>query len=151
MRGDYMLSAVTRALTAHYGDTLPVLTERPVQKKKPSDGEEIREYLFVHQINRDQAPDNYKRYNRFYFFDIRYHSDDKEQTQYRRFAQVAEELSEILLYIETDDQPAKASSIRSEVQDGILHTFVDYPIRVLRQTEPEPIMETLDFGEHLKE
>lgn len=143
MRGDYMLSAVTKAVVGRFGRDM-VYPERP-QQGAP------KEYLFVHQINREQAPDNGLFHNRFYFFDIRYHPDDKKKTSYRRFTEITEELSEILLYVETDDQPVKASSMRSEIVDGVLHFFVDYPVRVYFYTDPIPDMETLDIGEHLKE
>lgn len=144
MRGDYMLSAVTQAVSAHFGKQLLVINERPAQNAPT-------EYLFIHQINREQTPDNGPFHNRFYFFDIRFHPDDKKKSQYHRFAEVAEELTECLLYVDTDDQPVKASSMRSEIQDGVLHFFVDYPVRVIAPVPTDPKMHELDIDEKLKE
>lgn len=144
MRGDYMISAVTRALTGRFRDHPPVHTERPAQNV-------AGEYIFVHQINREQQPDTFRRYNRFYFFDIRFHPDDKRGSQYRRTAEIIEELTECLRLVATDDLPVRASSMRSEVRDGVLHFFVDYPVRVLVEAPEEPKMEQLDIDEKLKE
>jgi hypothetical protein len=139
-----MLSAVTKELTGYYGDNLAVYNERPAQNAP-------MEYLFVHQLNREQTPDNGRFHNRFYFFDIRFHPDDKMKTQYHRFVEIVEELTEYLTYVATDDQPVKASSMRSEVQDGVLHFFVDYPVRVMLDLPRDPVMEDLDIKENLKE
>lgn len=144
MRGDYMLSAVTRALTEHFKGEMSVVTEVPAQGA-------ASEYLFVHQINREQKPDNGSFYNRFYFFDIRYHPDSKIGSQYRRMTELEEALTECLHLIPTDDQPVKASSMKSERPEGVLHFFVDYPVRVIQTPTTMPVMETVKVNEHLKE
>ena len=142
MRGDYMLSAVTKAVVAKFGGDM-VLVERPTQNAPGA-------YLFVHQLNRDQNPDNGPFHNRHYFFDIRYHPDDRTGTEHRNFTIIEEKLTDALAYISTDDQLAKASSMRSEIQNGVLHFFVDYPIRVMLQKEFVPDMEELDINENIK-
>ena len=136
-----MLSAITKALVDKFGSGM-IMAERPTQNTPG-------EYLFVHQINREQTPDNGPFHNRFYFFDIRFHPDDKTGTAYRRFTVIEEELTEALLYVKTDDQPVKARSMRSEIQNGVLHFFVDYPVRVLLPAEPIPDMKTYDLNENL--
>ena len=138
-----MLPAVTKAVSGSIPN-IAVYNERPTQNAP-------KEYLFVSQINREQTPDNGRFFNRFYFFDIRYHPNDKVMTQYKRFTQIIEELTEALTYIETEDQPVKASTMRSEIQDGVLHFFVDYPVRVIRQKAPVPNMEELELEENIKE
>lgn len=144
MQGDFMLSAVTRALTAYFGATLAVYNERSVQNT-------AGEFLFVQELNREQRPDNYQHYNRFYFFNIRYHPDQRKKTQHHKTAEIQEALMECLLYIDTQQTPIRAASMRSEVQDGVLHFFVEYPVRVLRRPPPDPRMETLDLDEKIKE
>lgn len=146
MRGDYMLSAITKAIVAEFQQepVIAVFTERPTQNAP-------NEYLFVHQINFEQTPDMGNASNRFYFFDIRYHPDTKTGTEYRTVTRVTERLAECLLYVETDDQLAKASSMRSEIQDGVLHFFVDYPVRVRYQLPEQPKMEDIDIKENVKE
>lgn len=141
-----MLSAVTKAVVAEFEQepVIAVFTERPTQDAP-------KKYLFVHHINFEQNPDMGNAANRFYFFDIRFHPDDKTSTEYRNFAKVTERLAECLLYVETDDQPAKATSMRSEIQDGVLHFFVDYPIRVRYRLPEQPKMEELDIRENVKE
>jgi len=144
MRGNYMMSAVTRALTKHFGGDLVVANEVIIQNAPG-------EYLFVHQINSEQSPSNGRFHNRFYFFNIRYHPDTKKHSQNKRISEITEQLYRCLTYIKTDDQPVKASSMRTEVHDGVLHFFVDYPIRVILPAPDVPDMQTLDINENLKE
>ena len=144
MRGNYMLSAVTKALADHFGGEIAVANETVIQDVPG-------EYLFASQINSEQKPSNWRFHDRFYFFDIRFHPDAKTQTQNKRMAEIAERLRECLAYIETDDQPVKAASMRTETQDGVLHFFVDYPLRVLLKPPADPKMLGLSIDENLKE
>lgn len=144
MRGNYMLSAVTRALSSHFEGRPPVVKEITMQDTP-------KEFLFVQQLNHEQSPDNGCFFNRNYFFDVRYHPNKKELTQNERITKVEEQLLECLAMIATDDRPIRAALIKTEVQDGVLHCFVDYPVRVMREREKQPGMNTLVLDEKLKE
>lgn len=138
-----MLSAVTKAVKKRFPD-IKIAKERLEQKAG-------QEFFFISEINREQNPDFGNAHNRYYFFDIRYHPDDKSHSQNTKIAEVSEGLYECLTYIETDDQPAKATRLYAEPKDGVLHFFVDYFIRVHRTSPQLPDMQELDVKEHLKE
>ena len=139
-----MLSAVTRALSGCFAGN-PAVANEIILQGAPG------EFLFVQQLNAEQSPDNGRFHNRFYFFDVRFHPDAKEKTQNRRIAEVSERLLECLQLIETDDRPVRASRVRLEQQDGVLHCFVDYPVRVIAPQPPQPDMRELEHRENVKE
>jgi hypothetical protein len=138
-----MLSAVSAAVNAEFKDGPVCYVEVPAQGCAP-------EYLFVAQLQDEQTPDNRLRFNRYYFFDVRYHRDDKKGSQYRKTAAIAERLKGCLQLVATDDKPVRASSIRSETVDGVLHVFADYPVRVMLPEPETPDMETLAVTEKIK-
>lgn len=144
VEGKYMLSAVTRAVAAGVSDEIDVYNEIPVQGAKLP-------YVFVQQINMEQQPDNPRRHNRFYLFDVRYHPDEKTGSAYGETAAMVERLCACLWIIDTADQPVRARSIRTEIADGVLHVFAEYPVRVLVAPDDEPMMESLDIQEKIKE
>lgn len=143
MRGDYMLSAVTRAVSGCFKGK-PAVANETLMQNAPG------EFLFVQQLNNEQTPDNKRFHNRFYFFDVRFHPDNREKTNNRRVAEITERLMECLCEIQTDDQPVRASRIRAEVQDGVLHCFADYPVRVIEEAVQLPQMQGLAHNENLK-
>ncbi len=139
-----MLSAVSAAVNAEFKKSPKSYIEVPAQGY-------TLPYIFVSQLNTEQTPDTRLRFSRFYFFDVRYHPDDKKKSQNREIANIAERLKECLRLIPTDDKPVRASSIRSEVVDGVLHVFADYPVRVMLPEPKVPSMETLKTTENIKE
>jgi hypothetical protein len=139
-----MLSAVSKAVNAEFKDGTKCYVEVPVQ------GCELP-YLFVAQLQAAQEPDTRLRFNRHYFFDVRYHPDVEHGSRYREMARVAERLMGCLQLVPTDDTPVRASSVRSETVDGVLHVFADYPVRVMLPEPEVPDMETLEITEKIKE
>ncbi len=144
MRGDYMLSAVSKAVNAEFNQAPECYIEVPAQGARLP-------YIFVAQLQTEQTPDNRLRFNRYYFFDVRYHPDDKKGSQYREITNVAERLKACLRQIPTDDVPVRATSIRSETVDGVLHVFADYFVRVMLPEPEAPDMQTIKTIGNIKE
>lgn len=85
--------------------------------------------------------------NRVQPFDIMYfpYDENDNQTMYN-VARVAIEALEI---IDVGDRKLRGTNISYEIQDGVLHIFVNYNVLV-RPLNPEYYMETLDTDIGLK-
>lgn len=90
------------------------------------------------------------RYRRVYSLDIEYHPEEREKIA-RELAEVADTLSMALEYIHIGDNLTRGTGIHYEVQDGVLHFFIDYDFFVFKVLDREEYMETLIQTGHLKE
>lgn len=90
------------------------------------------------------------RYRRVYSLDIEYRPEEREKIA-RELAEVADTLSMALEYISIGDNLTRGSGIHYEVQDGVLHFFIDYDFFVFKVLDREEYMETLIQTGHLKE
>ncbi len=89
-------------------------------------------------------------YLREYPFNIMYFPKDENHAKSEMYHMV-ERLFLAIEYINVLDNLRRASKMRYEIVDGVLHFFVTYSMYVKRFTEPEPTMETLDYKSTLEE
>lgn len=81
------------------------------------------------------------RYKESHSFDIHYFP---KENFVREMHQVSDVLFEILEYIDTGEGLLRGSNLRSNIQDGVLHFFVDYEFFVMKNRKREAPMEELD-------
>lgn len=81
------------------------------------------------------------RYKESHSFDIHYFP---KENLVREMHQVSDVLFEILEYIDTGEGLLRGSNLRSNIQDGVLHFFVDYEFFVMKNRKREEPMEELD-------
>lgn len=81
------------------------------------------------------------RYKASHSFDIHYFP---KENLVGEMHQVSDALFEILEYIDTGEGLLRGSNLRSNIQDGILHFFVDYEFFVMKNRKREEPMEELD-------
>ena len=83
-------------------------------------------------------------YLRVWPFDIMYFPEDENNAK-SEMHHMAEALFLALEYINVLDNLRRASKMRYEIVDGVLHFFVTYSMYVKRITDAEPTMDSLDY------
>ena len=106
--------------------------------------------FFVRTLEVSQELVIRNRYRRVYHLDIEYHPEDRQQTA-REITDVANTMLMAMEYIYIGDDLTRGTNIRYEVQDKVLHFFVDYDFFVFKVLEEEEYMETLTQTQYLKE
>ncbi len=103
--------------------------------------------FYIHLLKATDEPYPSDIKNRVQPFDIMYfpYDENDNQTMYN-VARVAIEALEI---IDVGDRKLRGTNISYEIQDGVLHIFVNYNVLV-RPLKPEYYMETLDTDIGLK-
>ncbi len=81
------------------------------------------------------------RYEAFHSFDIHYFPKENKAG---KMYQVADALCSLLEYIKTEEGMIRGENLRSKIQDGVLHFFVDYKFFTMKHVEREGFMEYLD-------
>lgn len=89
------------------------------------------------------------RYRRVYSLDIEYHPREK-QKKTREIAAVANTLLMSLEYINIGDNLTRGTNIYYEVQDKVLHFFIDYDFHVFKVLEKAELMEELQQNSYVK-
>ncbi len=84
-------------------------------------------------------------YLRSYPFDIHFFQNEDNESK-AGMHHMAESLFLAVEYINVLDNLRRASKMRYEIVDGVLHFFVTYSMYVKRITEPEPTMETITYN-----
>lgn len=89
------------------------------------------------------------RYYREHSFDVHYFPKS-QHCPAREINEIADRLFMALEYVPLPDGLARGTDMRREVQDGVLHFFVNYNVFVLKQNDPIPRMRTLRQVQKLK-
>lgn len=137
-----IIKSISKAIYEHF-DKPDIYIETPEQGYR-------HPYFFIKLLNTEQKPDAHRKFNREYFFDIRYHPDKSKTSRYLELIKVEEGLRECLYLVNTDTFFIRAIRFNTEVADGVLHLFVTYPFRVYQPYPVTPDMETLEQIHHLK-
>lgn len=106
--------------------------------------------FFVRTLEVSQELVVRNRYRRVYSMDIEYHPSDYE-TVVREIQQVADTLLMQLEYIHVGENLTRGTDIRYEVQDKVLHFFVDYDFFVFKVLDRTENMEDLIQTQEVKE
>lgn len=107
--------------------------------------------IFIHQVDAGHRPELGKSGWWDYIIDIRCHPDTMRTNIDTWSRGLAVMILETVEYIEVSGQLVKSQSTEWKVEDGVLHVIVKYSFRVYRVRDEVPDMQTLAYGERIKE
>ncbi len=134
MGNDLITGVMTRLRDTFGEDTTIYLDEVKQELNEPC--------FFVRTLEISQELVVSNRYRRIYHLDIEYHPKDRQQTS-REIADVANTMLMAMEYIHIGENLTRGTNIRYEVQDKVLHFFVDYDFFVFKVPDEVPYMENL--------
>lgn len=138
-----VFNGISCALHETFGDEYTIYTESIKQGFK-----EPCFHIIALQPTNEQAIDTY--YLRDYPMNIMYFPKDENHAKTEMY-NMAERLFLAVEYIKVLDNLRRASKMRYEIVDGVLHFFVTYSMYVKEITAAEPAMETLEYNATLEE
>lgn len=141
MGNDLITGVMTRLRDTFGEDTTVYFDEVKQELNEPC--------FFVRTLEVSQELVVRNRYRRVYHLDIEYHPEDRQQTA-REIADVANTMLMAMEYIHIGENLTRGTNIRYEVQDKVLHFFVDYDFFVFKVLEEEEYMETLTQTQYVK-
>jgi|P827metagenome_2_1110787.scaffolds.fasta_scaffold00165_67 hypothetical protein len=141
MGNDLITGVMTRLRDTFGEDTTVYFDEVKQELNEPC--------FFVRTLEVSQELVVRNRYRRIYHLDIEYHPEDRQQTA-REIADVANTMLMAMEYIHIGENLTRGTNIRYEVQDKVLHFFVDYDFFVFKVLEEEEYMETLTQTQYVK-
>ena len=141
MGNDLITGVMTRLRDTFGEDTTVYFDEVKQELNEPC--------FFVRTLEISQELVVRNRYRRVYHLDIEYHPEDRQQTA-REIADVANAMLMAMEYIHIGENLTRGTNIRYEVQDKVLHFFVDYDFFVFKVLEEEEYMETLTQTQYVK-
>lgn len=146
LTGQDVVSAIAIKLRNRFSKTeiAEIYKNKPMQSM-------VTPCAFIHLIEDTHTPDlaNYAWWDRT--LDIRFHPS-KSCTNINTWAQTLRPMIiECLEYITIDGQEVKSRNIVCKVEDNVLHVVLNYKYRVMRKLEDVPDMETLIYGQAIKQ
>ena len=141
MGNDLITGVMTRLRDTFGEDTTVYFDEVKQELNEPC--------FFVRTLEVSQELVVRNRYRRIYHLDIEYHPEDRQQTA-REIADVANTMLMAMEYIYIGENLTRGTNIRYEVQEKVLHFFVDYDFFVFKVLEEEEYMETLTQTQYVK-
>lgn len=141
MGNDLITGVMTRLRDTFGEDTTVYFDEVKQELNEPC--------FFVRTLEVSQELVVRNRYRRVYHLDIEYHPEDRQQTA-REIADVANAMLMAMEYIHIGENLTRGTNIRYEVQDKVLHFFVDYDFFVFKVLKEEEYMETLTQTQYVK-
>lgn len=115
-------------------------------------GEEIKQdfeepCFFIKILASAQDKELGRRYKKNTSFDIHYFSDKEDINT--DCLDMADKLYEVLEYVKVNNSLYRASNMKHEVIDGVLHFFLQFNYKVVKQMEEAPKMGKLKQEVHL--
>lgn len=136
-------TAISQKLDEVFGETYEVhIDELPQGFTEPC--------FFILTLQATQKQIIGDRYFREHGFDIHYYPQAIESPA-RELNEVADRLWMALEYIYLADGATRGTDMRRDIQDGVLHFFVNYNAFMIKQTESIPRMQTLKQRQKIKE
>ncbi|MGD9678428.1 MAG: DUF6838 family protein [Vulcanibacillus sp.] len=113
-------------------------------------GEEVKQgfrepCFFIKVLQLDHAKEINRHYIRTHSFDVHYFGLSNEDMH-----NVADNLYNILEYISITGGLCRGVRMKHEIVDRALHFFVDYKIRLIKETEDNPKLKELEVNEYGK-
>ncbi|WP_315117765.1 DUF6838 family protein [uncultured Clostridium sp.] len=99
-------------------------------------------YFFIKLLNSIQSKEFNNRYKKSVCFDINYFSDREDINS--DCLDIADKLYEFLEYVPVGNSLYRATNMKHEVIDEVLHFFFQFNYKVVKQIEEVPKMQTLD-------
>ena len=145
LTGEEVVSGVATNIRANFStaEIRAIYKDTPLQSiKKP--------YAFIHQVSADHTNEMRGRAEHNFMIDVRVHPEDT-QTNIQTWARaVSTKMLEALNIITVSGQAVKSRGIEWKVEDNVLHVIARYAYKVIHVEAPVPDMETLLYGEHIK-
>ncbi|MBU5486472.1 hypothetical protein KQI86_19405 [Clostridium sp. MSJ-11] len=98
--------------------------------------------FFIKILSSGQNKELNRRYNKNISFDIHYFSEKEDVNS--DCLSMADKLYEVLEYVQVGNSLYRANKMTHEVIDGVLHFFLQFNYKVIKQIEESPKMQALD-------
>lgn len=146
LTGQEVVSNIATRLRSRFSETefAEIYKDKPVQSMKTP-------CIFIHSVETTHTPElgNYGWWD--HIIDIRCHPG-RMQTNIQTWARaLGPMIVDCVERITVDNQQVKSRNITWRVEDGVLHVIGTYRFRVVRKPEEVPDMQTLIYGERIKE
>lgn len=127
-----ILDAISQALNSEFGDSYELYSENIKQDfKEPC--------FFIMCLNPSEQNFLGNRYYRKYLFDIQYFPKNKKSPNSELY-EMQERLFNCMEYINMGNDLIRGKNRRGEVEDKILHFFVNYDVFVVKKGTEEDYM-----------
>lgn len=146
LTGQEVVSQLATRLRARFSkdEIVEIYKDKPAQSAKTP-------YIFIHQLEAAHTP-QMRGYARWDFpLDIRCHPDKMRTNIHTWGRHLAVQIIDVVKELTISNQAVKASTISWRVEDGVLHVLVNYGFRVIEVRDSAPDMNTLTYGERIKE
>lgn len=137
-----IIESISVAINAEFGDRYKIHREAKRQGL-------TEPCFFIQCLNPTEKLFFWKRYFRRNQFCIQYFSENKFNRNQECHA-VAERLFSCLEWLDVGGDPVMGTEMKYEVDDGILHFFVNYDLFVYKMGESVPVMEEVSSETHVK-
>lgn len=146
LTGQEIVSELSKRLRSRFSSTefAEIYKDKPVQSMKTP-------CIFIHSVETSITPQlrNYARWDDM--IDIRCHPG-RMQTNIHTWARsVATMVLDCACTINIDNQQVRSTNATWRVEDDVLHVVVTYSFRVVEKLEEVPDMQTLTYGERIKQ
>lgn len=146
LTGQEIVSDISTRLRNRFTTTQfkEIYKDTPVQGASPP-------YIFIHSVDTEHIHQLRGYGWRNYIVDIRCHPA-KMQTNVQTWGRgVAEMVMDCLDTLTVDGQQVRAGDIEWKVEENVLHVIFKYGFRVRKVPDVIPDMQTLTYGEHIKD
>lgn len=127
-----ILDAISQALNSEFGDSYELYSENIKQDfKEPC--------FFIMCLNPSEQNFLGNRYYRKYLFDIQYFPKNKKSLNSELY-EMQERLFNCMEYINMGNNLIRGKKRRGEIEDKILHFFVNYDVFVVKKGTEEDYM-----------
>lgn len=146
LTGQEVVSELARRLRGRFSDKefAEIYKDKPVQSMKTP-------CIFIHSVETIHTPElrNYAWWD--HVLDIRCHPS-KMRTDIHTWARsLGPIIIDCVCNLTIDGQRVKAKNATWRVEDDVLHVTVTYSYRVMQKLEEVPDMQTLTYGERIKD
>ena len=146
LTGQEIVSEIGTRLRSRFSTTefVEIYKDKPVQSMKTP-------CAFIHSVETIHTPDigNYAWWDQI--IDIRCHPSRMQTNIYSWARKLGPLILDCVERLTIDDQQVKTQDATWRVEDDVLHVIVKYRYRVMRVLEDVPDMQTLTYGERIKE
>lgn len=104
--------------------------------------------FFIKVLKSEQSKELNIRYKKSIYFDVSYFTDKEEINL--DCLEVTNKLYEVLEYVSVDKDLYRASNMEHEIIDGVLHFFLQFNYKVVREVEEVTKMKVLNKEVELK-
>lgn len=146
LTGQEIVSDLAKRLRSRFSTTefAEIYKDKPVQSMKTP-------CIFIHSVETTHTPDfrNYAWWD--HIIDIRCHPGRMQTNVHTWARSLGPMIIDCVSHLTVDEQRVKAKNATWRVEDGVLHVIVNYGFRVLQKLEEVPDMQTLAYGQKIKE